>query len=50
NKTVAAVIPGASSLQQLQENIRASQQLPLTKEEYVQLQKIIKYDTYALHR
>ncbi|EJR89141.1 MULTISPECIES: aldo/keto reductase [Bacillus] len=50
NKTVAAVIPGASSLQQLQENIRASQQLPLTKEEYIQLQKIVKYDTYALHR
>ena len=41
NKTVAAVIPGASSLQQLQENIRASQQLPLTKEEYVQLQKLL---------
>ena len=41
NKTVAAVIPGASSLQQLQENIRASQQLPLTKEEYIQLQRLL---------
>lgn len=50
NETVAAVIPGASSIQQLQENITASLQLPLTKEEYVQLQKIVKYDTYALHR
>jgi aryl-alcohol dehydrogenase-like predicted oxidoreductase len=50
NETVAAVIPGASSIQQLQENIQASQQLSLTKEEYVQLQKIVKYDSYALHR
>ncbi|QWG83007.1 aldo/keto reductase [Bacillus mycoides] len=50
NETVAAVIPGASSIQQLQENIQASQQLSLTKEEYVQLQKIVKYDSYTLHR
>jgi len=50
NETVAAVIPGASSIQQLQANVHACQQLPLTKEEYVQLQKIVKYDSYALHR
>ncbi|MES5956561.1 aldo/keto reductase [Bacillus fungorum] len=50
NDTVAAVIPGASSVQQLQENIQASKQTPLTKEEYIQLQQIAKYDTYALHR
>ena len=50
NETVASVIPGASSIQQLQENIQASQQISLTKEEYVQLQKIVKYDSYALHR
>ncbi|MDM5235799.1 aldo/keto reductase [Bacillus cereus] len=50
NETVAAVIPGASSIQQLQANVRASQQSPLTKEKYVQLQKIAKYDSYALHR
>ncbi|PFJ17041.1 oxidoreductase [Bacillus cereus] len=50
NETVAAVIPGASSVQQLQANVQASQQSPLTKEKYVKLQKIVKYDTYALHR
>ncbi|MBE5104080.1 aldo/keto reductase [Bacillus thuringiensis] len=50
SETVAAVIPGASSIQQLQANVQASQQSPLTKEKYVQLQKIVKYDTYALHR
>ncbi|EJS70885.1 aldo/keto reductase [Bacillus cereus] len=50
NETIAAVIPGSSSIQQLQVNVQASQQSPLTKERYVQLQKIVKYDTYALHR
>ncbi|PGB04043.1 aldo/keto reductase [Bacillus toyonensis] len=50
NETVAAVIPGASSIQQLQVNVHACQQLPVTKEEYIQLQKIVKHDSYALHR
>ena len=50
NETVAAVIPGASSIQQLKVNVHACQQLPLTKEEYIQLQKIVKHDSYALHR
>ncbi|MFB6645879.1 aldo/keto reductase [Bacillus toyonensis] len=50
NETVAAVIPGASSIQQLQINVHACQQLPVTKEEYIQLQKIVKHDSYALHR
>ncbi|MGH1283231.1 aldo/keto reductase [Bacillus toyonensis] len=50
NETVAAVIPGASSIQQLQVNVQACQQLPVTKEEYIQLQKIVKHDSYALHR
>ncbi|PHG68488.1 aldo/keto reductase [Bacillus toyonensis] len=50
NETVAAVIPGARSIQQLQINVHACQQLPVTKEEYIQLQKIVKHDSYALHR
>ncbi len=41
NKTVAAVIPGASSLQQLQENIRASQQLPLTKKNIYNFKRLL---------
>ncbi|PFM65932.1 oxidoreductase [Bacillus cereus] len=50
NETVASVIPGASSIQQLQENVHAGKQTPLTEEEYTQLQRIVKFDTYALHR
>ncbi|MED0961518.1 aldo/keto reductase [Bacillus paramycoides] len=50
NETVASVIPGASSIQQLQENVHAGKQTPLTEEEYTQLQQIVKFDTYALHR
>ncbi|MFS8353429.1 aldo/keto reductase [Bacillus cereus] len=50
NETVAAVIPGASSIQQLQENVQASKQTQLTTAEYIQLQQIAKCDTYALHR
>ena len=50
NETVAAVIPGASSIQQLQENVQSSKQTQLTTAEYTQLQQIVKCDTYALHR
>ncbi|EJQ14223.1 hypothetical protein IE3_01461 [Bacillus cereus BAG3X2-1] len=50
NETVAAVIPGASSIQQLQENVQASKQTQLTTAAYIQLQQIAKCDTYALHR
>lgn len=50
NETVASVIPGASSIQQLQENVHAGKQTPFTEEEYTQLQQIVKFDTYALHR
>ncbi|PHB11488.1 aldo/keto reductase, partial [Bacillus pseudomycoides] len=50
NETVAAVIPGASSIQQLQENVQASKQTQLTTAQYIQLQQIAKCDTYALHR
>ncbi|MBJ8029754.1 aldo/keto reductase [Bacillus cereus group sp. N21] len=47
---VAAVIPGASSIQQLQENVQANNQSPLTTEEYKQIQAAVKCDTYTLHR
>ena len=50
NETVAAVIPGASSIGQLRENVQASKQTQLTTAEYTQLQQIVKCDTYALHR
>ncbi|QWH19137.1 aldo/keto reductase [Bacillus mycoides] len=50
NENVASVIPGASSIQQLQANVHAGEQTSLTKEEYRQLQQIVKFDTYALHR
>ncbi|KEK26032.1 aldo/keto reductase [Bacillus gaemokensis] len=47
---VAAIIPGASSIQQLRENVQANNQSPLTTEEYKQIQTAVKSDTYALHR
>ncbi|MBO1624675.1 aldo/keto reductase [Bacillus arachidis] len=47
---VAAVIPGASSIQQLRENVQASKESPLTTEEYKQIQATTKYDTYTSHR
>ncbi|MCI0767107.1 aldo/keto reductase [Bacillus sp. TL12] len=47
---VAAVIPGASSIQQLRENVQATIQSPLTPEEYKQIQAVVKSDTYTLHR
>ncbi|UYX50917.1 aldo/keto reductase [Bacillus thuringiensis] len=50
NEAVASVIPGASSIQQLQANVHAGEPMSLTKEEYTQLQQIVKFDTYALHR
>ncbi|KFN01418.1 aldo/keto reductase [Bacillus clarus] len=50
NEIVAAVIPGASSTNQLVENVQASNQSLLTVEEYKQLQTAVKRDTYALHR
>ncbi|EMA6341448.1 aldo/keto reductase [Bacillus cytotoxicus] len=50
NPIVAAAIPGASSIQQLRENIRAYSKCALTNEEYKQIQAAVKCDTYALHR
>ncbi|PEY41569.1 oxidoreductase [Bacillus cereus] len=50
DSVVAAVIPGASSIQQLRENVQAAKQSPLTTEEYKQIQVATKYDTYTSHR
>ncbi|MDM5189804.1 aldo/keto reductase [Bacillus sp. DX4.1] len=50
DQAVATVIPGASSITQLRENVRAGNQPPLTNEEYRQIQAAVKNDTYVLHR
>ncbi|AZB43424.1 aldo/keto reductase [Bacillus sp. FJAT-42376] len=47
---VAAVIPGASKLAQLQQNTSAVNAEPLTKEEIEFLRKISKADRYEQHR
>ncbi|MEN1934615.1 aldo/keto reductase [Paenibacillus sp. 102] len=48
--TVASVIPGASSIQQLRENVQATTHSPLALEEYKQIQAVVKFDTYTSHR
>ncbi len=50
NPVVAAAISGASSLEQLYENVRVAEAMPLTKEEYDCLASITKQDQYTLHR
>ena len=50
NPTVAAVIPGASSVEQLRENCRASQGEALSPEELQLLQKLTKANIYEVHR
>jgi aryl-alcohol dehydrogenase-like predicted oxidoreductase len=47
---VAAVIPGASSLEQLQENISAASAPSLTSEEYEWLKQHTKASVYDAHR
>ncbi|MFX3623884.1 MAG: aldo/keto reductase [Ectobacillus sp.] len=47
---VAAVIPGASSIQQLLANAKAGDAPPLTAKEYGGIQAITKQDRYELHR
>ena len=48
--SVAAVIPGASSIQQLQENIEAVNTSPLTMEELEMLKQMTKQSRYEQHR
>ncbi|MFI8685271.1 aldo/keto reductase [Rossellomorea sp. NPDC077527] len=48
--SVAAVIPGASSVQQLQENIDAVTSAPLSSEELEMLKQLTKLSRYEQHR
>ncbi len=50
HKSVAAVIPGASSVQQLQENINAVNAGPLSPEEIGMLKQLTKLSRYEQHR
>jgi aryl-alcohol dehydrogenase-like predicted oxidoreductase len=47
---VAAVVVGASSVEQLKENVRAVNRPPLSEEEYSFLKKMTKTDLYEQHR
>jgi aryl-alcohol dehydrogenase-like predicted oxidoreductase len=50
HEAVAAVIPGASSVEQLKENIRAAESSALSDEEYEILSEITKEQKYMAHR
>ncbi|MCP8966967.1 aldo/keto reductase [Ectobacillus ponti] len=50
SQTVAAVIPGASSLEQLLQNAAAGKAEPLAQEEYAAIQAGTRADKYELHR
>ncbi|MGO4888197.1 aldo/keto reductase [Anaerobacillus sp. MEB173] len=50
HSTVATVIPGASSIEQVRENIGAVSTNQLTDEQYEELQSITKQTTYPQHR
>lgn len=47
---VGAVIPGASSVQQLRENCRAARDTPLSEEEIILLKQLTKAGIYDSHR
>jgi aryl-alcohol dehydrogenase-like predicted oxidoreductase len=47
---VAAVVAGASSVEQLKENVRAVNRPPLSEEEYSFLKKMTKTNLYEQHR
>lgn len=47
---VGAVIPGASSIEQLRENVRAIDAKPLSKEEIILLKELTKASVYEAHR
>lgn len=50
NKKVATIIPGASSIEQLRENVAEVTNNQITKEQYEQLQNITKFSKYQQHR
>lgn len=47
---IAALIPGASSIDQLRENVKAGTTHVLTNEQYKHIQALLKLDTYESHR
>ncbi|HWO98644.1 MAG TPA: aldo/keto reductase [Bacillus sp. (in: firmicutes)] len=47
---VGAVIPGASSIEQLKENVHAANSTPLSDEEKKQIQQLSKANRYEAHR
>ncbi|MGG2095599.1 aldo/keto reductase [Bacillus sp. S13(2024)] len=49
-QATAALIPGASSIDQLRENVKAGTTNSLTDEQYTHIQAIAKLDTYESHR
>ncbi|OIK13641.1 aldo/keto reductase [Bacillus sp. MUM 13] len=50
HKAVASVIPGASTVEQLQQNCRAARAQSLTEEEIVLLKELTKSSKYEAHR
>ncbi|RFU67755.1 aldo/keto reductase [Peribacillus saganii] len=50
SSTVGAIIPGASTIEQLQENVKAVNSPPLTEEEQKILNEITKQSIYESHR
>lgn len=50
NPSVATVVAGASSVEQLRENCQAVRSLPLTEEELAALKKLTKANVYTSHR
>lgn len=49
NPTVAVIIPGASSIEQLESNVKAADVAPLSKEEMEIIRGISKANRYTLH-
>lgn len=49
NNTVASVVPGASSVKQLQENLAVLQKPMLTGQQLIELQSLTKENNYTLH-
>ncbi|MET3696197.1 aryl-alcohol dehydrogenase-like predicted oxidoreductase [Bacillus oleivorans] len=50
NPAVGVVVPGASSVEQLKNNVNAVNQPPLSKEEIQYIRKIAKMNVYTQHR
>jgi aryl-alcohol dehydrogenase-like predicted oxidoreductase len=49
NPSVAVIIPGASSLEQLKNNVKAAQTAPLSQNEIEEIRSVSKANRYTLH-